>query len=93
MKVQEELGQTVVEGTAGGGVVRVKVNGHRDFQEIKIDPSAVDPDDVGMLREHDVTEQGVREMLSAHLCRCTGYSTIVRAVLEVAAGRRGPGRS
>jgi 2-furoyl-CoA dehydrogenase 2Fe-2S iron sulfur subunit len=44
-------------------------------------------------REHDVTEQGVREMLSAHLCRCTGYSTIVRAVLEVAAGRRGPGRS
>lgn len=29
-------------------------------------------------------EQAVREMLSGHLCRCTGYDSIVRAVLEVA---------
>jgi 2-furoyl-CoA dehydrogenase 2Fe-2S iron sulfur subunit len=33
-------------------------------------------------------EQAVREMLSGHLCRCTGYGGIVRAVMELAAGRR-----
>ncbi|MGZ9709339.1 (2Fe-2S)-binding protein [Glaciimonas sp. GNP009] len=35
------------------------------------------------------TEQQVREMLSGHLCRCTGYTNIVKAVLEVAAQRSG----
>ncbi len=33
-------------------------------------------------------EGQVREMLSGHLCRCTGYTNIVRAILEVAATRR-----
>lgn len=33
-------------------------------------------------------EGAVREMLSGHLCRCTGYTPIVAAVLEVAAARR-----
>jgi 2-furoyl-CoA dehydrogenase 2Fe-2S iron sulfur subunit len=33
------------------------------------------------------TEQQVRDMLSGHLCRCTGYTNIVNAVLEVAAQR------
>jgi 2-furoyl-CoA dehydrogenase 2Fe-2S iron sulfur subunit len=33
-------------------------------------------------------ERQVREMLSGHLCRCTGYTPIVKAVLEVAAERR-----
>lgn len=33
-------------------------------------------------------EAQVREMLSGHLCRCTGYTNIVTAVLEVAAQRR-----
>ena len=35
----------------------------------------------------DPSEQQVREMLSGHLCRCTGYTNIVNAVLEVAALR------
>jgi len=30
------------------------------------------------------TEQEVRDMLSGHLCRCTGYTPIVKALLEVA---------
>jgi 2-furoyl-CoA dehydrogenase 2Fe-2S iron sulfur subunit len=33
------------------------------------------------------TEMQVREMLSGHLCRCTGYAGIVAAILEVARGR------
>jgi 2-furoyl-CoA dehydrogenase 2Fe-2S iron sulfur subunit len=35
------------------------------------------------------SELQVREMLSGHLCRCTGYTNIVNAVLEVAAERQG----
>ena len=36
------------------------------------------------------TETEVREMLSGHLCRCTGYSNIVAAILEVASKRNRP---
>lgn len=39
-------------------------------------------------RKPDPTEQEVRDMLSGHLCRCTGYTNIVKAVLETAAQRR-----
>lgn len=38
-------------------------------------------------RVPDPSETEVREMLSGHLCRCTGYTPIVRAVLETAAAR------
>jgi 2-furoyl-CoA dehydrogenase 2Fe-2S iron sulfur subunit len=34
------------------------------------------------------TEQQVRDMLSGHLCRCTGYTNIVNAVLDVAVQRQ-----
>jgi DNA-binding YbaB/EbfC family protein len=50
-KIQEELADTVVEGPAGGGVVTAQVTGAREFKGIKIDPSAVDPDDVEMLED------------------------------------------
>jgi DNA-binding YbaB/EbfC family protein len=51
VKIQQELAEAVVEGTAGGGVVTARVTGAREFQGIKIDPSAVDPDDVEMLED------------------------------------------
>jgi 2-furoyl-CoA dehydrogenase 2Fe-2S iron sulfur subunit len=40
-------------------------------------------------RKPDPSEGEVREMLSGHLCRCTGYTNIVKAVLETAAARLG----
>jgi 2-furoyl-CoA dehydrogenase 2Fe-2S iron sulfur subunit len=40
-------------------------------------------------RKPDPSEDEVRRMLSGHLCRCTGYTNIVKAVLETAAGRLG----
>jgi len=55
MKIQQELEETVVEGTSGGGVVKAEVNGQRALQSIKIDPSAVDPEDVEMLEDLVVT--------------------------------------
>ncbi|WP_395408480.1 (2Fe-2S)-binding protein [Pseudoduganella sp. UC29_106] len=39
-------------------------------------------------RKPDPSEAEVRDMLSGHLCRCTGYTPIVAAVLETAALRR-----
>ena len=42
-----------------------------------------------LAREPEPSERQVREMLSGHLCRCTGYTGMVRAVLEVADARRG----
>jgi 2-furoyl-CoA dehydrogenase 2Fe-2S iron sulfur subunit len=42
-----------------------------------------------LLRDRpDVTEPEIREFLSGHLCRCTGYASIVKAALAAARGRR-----
>ncbi len=50
-QAQESAAAQVVEGTAGGGAVRVKVTGALDFQEVVIDPKVVDPEDVEMLQD------------------------------------------
>ena len=51
MKIQQELEETIVQGSAGGGVVTAEVSGQREMKSIKIDPSAVDPEDVEMLED------------------------------------------
>ena len=58
MKAQEELGNEIVEGTAGGGAVTIKMNGHKQVQAVKIDPAAVDPEDVETLEEMLLTAIG-----------------------------------
>ncbi len=50
-KIQEELAVTIVEGSAGGGAISVKMNGHRELQAITIAPEVVDPEDVEMLQD------------------------------------------
>ena len=50
-QMQEELAEKRVEGTAGGGMVRVVANGKQEILEIKIDPEVVNPADVAMLEE------------------------------------------
>ena len=51
MKAQEELGNESVEGTAGGGAVRIVMTGHQKVQSVTIDPEVVDPEDVQMLQD------------------------------------------
>jgi DNA-binding YbaB/EbfC family protein len=51
MKAQEQLKNEVVEASAGGGMVSVKVTGDLEVREVKIDAAAVDPDDVEMLQD------------------------------------------
>jgi DNA-binding YbaB/EbfC family protein len=50
-RVQEELAKLECEGTAGGGLVTVTVNGSFEVVRVKIDKSVVDPNDVGMLED------------------------------------------
>lgn len=48
---QEELERAVVEGTAGGGAVKITANGQGDITAVKIDKEVVTPDDVEMLED------------------------------------------
>jgi DNA-binding YbaB/EbfC family protein len=48
---QEELKNEVVEASAGGGMVTVKISGDLELREVRIDPSAVDPEDVEILSD------------------------------------------
>ncbi len=49
-KIQEELGNTNVEGNAGS-YVSVTMNGHREIQSIKLAPEVVDPEDIETLQD------------------------------------------
>ena len=76
-EVQAELEQTQVEGTAGGGMVKVIANGKQDILEIKIDPEVVDPKDVEMLQDLIVAavnqaRQKVQELQAERMSALTG---------------------
>ncbi len=50
-KAQEELADKEVEASVGGGMVTVVATGNQEIKAVKIDPQAVDPDDVPMLED------------------------------------------
>lgn len=50
-KLQKELGETVVESSVGGGMVTVKMSGHKQLVSVEIDPEVMDPDDPEMLED------------------------------------------
>lgn len=50
-EAQEEAANQVVEASAGGGMVNVKVNGKQELLEITIEKDVVNPDDVEMLQD------------------------------------------
>ena len=50
-EIQNELAEKTVEGSAGGGMVKVIANGKQDIVSIKIEKEVVDPEDVEMLED------------------------------------------
>ena len=50
-RAKEELAETAIEATAGGGMVTVEMTGAYELINLKIKPEAVDPDDVEMLED------------------------------------------
>lgn len=77
MKMQEELKSRTVETTVGGGAVSVVVSGKKELKSIKIDPKAVDPEDVEMLEDLilSAVNEGMRkvdEMTEKEMAKVTG---------------------
>jgi len=50
-EAQEQLANETVEASAGGGTVTVVISGSLEIRDVRIDPAAVDPDDVEMLQD------------------------------------------
>ena len=63
LEAQEKLKDEVVEASAGGGMVKVKVGGDMTLREIVIDPEAIDPEDAELLQE--MVQAAVNEGLRA----------------------------
>jgi nucleoid-associated protein EbfC len=80
-KAQQELEQKEVVGTAGGGVVKVTMNGHKQLKGIEIASEVVDPDDVEMLQDlitaafNEAMKQ-VDELVAKDLGKFTGGMNI-----------------
>ena len=71
-RMQKELAELRVEGSSGGGMVLVTVDGHKNPLTLKLDPEVVNKDDVDMLQDlilaafHDAGAK-VDEQLSQRL--------------------------
>jgi hypothetical protein len=76
-QVQQELETKTVEAQAGGGMVRVIVNGKFEIVSLKIEKDVVNPDDIEMLQDliAAAVNEGVRksqEMASSEMAKITG---------------------
>jgi len=76
-EVQQGLKERIVEGTAGGNMVRVFVNGQQEIVGVKIDPQVIDPKDPAMLEDLILAaaRQGLkksREMAQDEMNKVTG---------------------
>ncbi|MEZ5312480.1 MAG: YbaB/EbfC family nucleoid-associated protein [Thermoanaerobaculia bacterium] len=50
-RMQRELAELEVEAAAGGGMVAVRMSGHKQLLGVTIDPEVLDPEDPGMLQD------------------------------------------
>ena len=76
-KIQEELGQKTVEGSAGGGMVRVTVNGQFNLTAVKIETSVISVQEKEMLEDLLLAAvndgmRKAREMVSTEMSKITG---------------------
>lgn len=76
-KIQEELGQKTVEGSAGGGMVRVTVNGQFNLTAVKVEASVISVEEKEMLEDLLLAAvndgmRKAREMVSSEMSKITG---------------------
>jgi DNA-binding YbaB/EbfC family protein len=76
-RVEQELRDLHVEGSAGGGVIKAVVTGKQEIVSVSIDPGVVDPDDVEMLQDLIVAAVGdalgkARASAEEKMARVTG---------------------
>lgn len=76
-KAQEELKEKTVQGSAGGGMVTVTANGHKEIIAVEIKEEVVDPEDIEMLQDlvlaatNDALRQ-VDELVAKEMGKFTG---------------------
>ena len=80
-KLQQELENKTIEAQAGGGMVRVIVNGKFEIVSLKIEKEVVNPEDIEMLQDLIVAavNEGIRksqEMASSEMGKITGGLSI-----------------
>lgn len=80
-KIQEELAEETVDASSGGGTVKVTVTGTLEITAVKIDPEAVDPEDVEMLEDlvAAATNEAIKaaqELATTKMNRVTGGMNI-----------------
>jgi len=61
-KAQQELSNTTIEASSGGGAVRVTIDGQQKIQSVKISPEVINPEDVELLE--DLVLTAVREAIA-----------------------------
>jgi len=71
-KLQRQMAEMLIEAAAGGGMVKVTVNGNKQLLDIVIDPEVVSKDDVSMLQDLILAAVGdahrkVDEALATHM--------------------------
>ena len=76
-KAQEELSNLTVEGSSGGGAVKVTMNGQQKIQSVEISPEVVNPEDVELLQDLVLTAVSEaltksQEAAAKHLGSVTG---------------------
>jgi nucleoid-associated protein EbfC len=50
-RLQREIGELTVDASVGGGMVSVKMSGHKQLLAVKIDPEVLDPADPSMVED------------------------------------------
>ena len=76
-KVQEELAHKTVDGSAGGGMVQVTVNGQLNVNSVKIEPSVINAEEKEMLEDlilaavNDAMRKA-RDLASTEMSKITG---------------------
>lgn len=76
-ETEQQLESRKIEGSAGGGAVKVVVNGKQEVESVTIDPEAVDPDDVPGLETlvkiaFTQALDASRELKQAEMAKVTG---------------------
>lgn len=76
-ELQQEMAQRTVEASAGGGMVKVVMNGRQEIIRLEIDPEVVDPQEVEMLEDliMAAVNEGIRrsqQLWSEELQKLTG---------------------
>ena len=76
-KVQEDLGKTNIEVSAGGGAVKIVINGHQEFQSITISPEVINAEEAEFLQDLVLAAlneaiQKSQEMATQSMSKLTG---------------------